>query len=351
MKVGLIGFSGAGKTTLFKACSGGQVRGDVVAVPVPDPRFDRIVSLVQPKKATPASVVLHDDLEDVAGTGRMFSQSLIDAARRMDALLEVVRAFDSPAAPYHDAVDPARDLRRLEEELVLLDLGIVETRLERLAKSAPSRQPGSPEYREREFLERIRPVLESGRPLRDEEFSEEDQALARNYQFLSVKPLVTCVNVDEAEEEALRTGRTDLVDELAARGRVAFAVCAKLEEEIAGLEAEDRASMLEALGLERPASARLVRAVYDALGLITFYTAGENETRAWPLRRGASALKAAATIHTDIAKGFIRAEVVHYEDFVEHGSLEAAARANKRHLEGKDYVVQDGDLLNIRHKS
>jgi GTP-binding protein YchF len=352
MKVGLIGFAGAGKTSLFQAVAEGAGKGSIAAVRVPDPRFDKIVAQVRPKKATPATVTLTDDLDDAqGGTGRLFTQRFLDEARKLDLLLHVVRAFESDVAPYHASVDPQRDISTIEDELVLTDLQIAENRLERLKKSTTARTPGTPDYLDRVFFERVRAELEQGRPIRALELTEDEAAIARNYQFLSAKPMVVAVNVSESEAGHPGPEVQNLIAKLGALGTQAFAVSAEVEKEIAQLDPEAQREFLADYGLEEPASARLVRAVYDSLGLITFFTAGENETRAWPLRRGSTALKAADTIHSDIARGFIRAEVVSYADWEAAGSWEAAVAQGRMRLEGKEYVVQDGDLLHIRNKS
>lgn len=350
MDVALIGFASSGKSTLFQAVSHGHGRGDVAAVPVPDERFDAIVAQVRPKKVTPATVILHDDVEDVQGSGKRFSLRFIESAKKADLLLHVVRAFDSPMAPFHAEIDPVRDVEAIEVELVLADLQIVENRLDRLQKSMAVRTPGSPDYLEKQLFEKIRSPLEEGTPLRAMDLDPGEQTIVRNYQFLSAKPMVVTLNVGESQA-AGTSSYGPLIEKLRAAGTPAFAVCATVEHEIAQLDATDQPEFLAGMGLSEPASARMIRAVYDAMGLITFFTAGENETRAWTLRRGSSAVKAAGTIHTDIAKGFIRAEVVGFADYQAHGSLDAAYSAGKMRLEGKDYVVQDGDLLHIRNKS
>jgi len=351
MKVALIGYGASGRSTLYRAAARGLAKGDVTAVPVPDPRFDTIVAQVKPKKQTPASVILHDDLEAIQGGGKAFSLRFIDSAKKADLLLHVVRGFDSPTVPYHDDVDPIRDQEAIDVELVLADLQIVENRLERLKKSATLKTSGSPDYMENDLFTRLKEPLEDGQPIRGMELSEDDQAIVRNYQFLSAKPMVVAFNVDEAQASNPSDKLKKLIAELAKRETPAFPVCATIEEEIAQLDPADQPEFLESLGLSEPASARVIRAVYDALGLHTFFTAGENETRAWPLRKGSNALKAAATIHNDIAKGFIRAEIVHYEDYVAAGSLDAAYSAGKMSLEGKEYAIRDGDLIHIRNKS
>lgn len=352
MKVGLIGYAQSGKSTLYRAAAQGLAKGDVTAVAVPDGRFDAIVKQVQPKKATPATVMLHDGIESASGgSGRAFSQRMIDEARKMDLLIHVVRAFDNPIAPYFDDVNPIRDQEAVDVEMVLADLQIVENRLERLAKSLTARQPGSTDYIEKAVFEQLKSPLEDGTPLRALDLDEDAQTVVRNYQFLSAKPMVVAFNVGESEAATPPKLIADRIEQLKGIDTQAFAVSAPIEEEIAQLEVADQQEFLGSLGITEPASAKVIRAVYDALGLITFFTAGENDTRAWPLRRGSSAVKAAGTIHTDIAKGFIRAEVVSFADYLAAGSLDAAYSAGKMRLEGKEYTIADGDLLHIRNKA
>jgi GTP-binding protein YchF len=350
MKVALIGYSQAGRSTLYRAAAQGLAKGEVTAVPVPDSRFDAIVRQVQPKKSTPATVILHDDLEAISGSGKAFSQRLIDSAKKAELLLHVVRAFENPVSPFYDTVDPIRDQEAVDVELVLTDLQIVENRLERLKKSL-NLKPGHPDYLENDLFQRVKEPLEAGTPLRALELPEDDMTILRNYQFLSLKQMVVAFNVGEDEAADPGAALKEKMETLHAAGTPAFAVCATLEEEIAQLDPADQPEFLSSLGLTEPASNRLIQAVYEAMGLITFFTAGENDTRAWPLRKGSNALKAAATIHNDIAKGFIRAEIVHYQDYAVAGSLDAAYSAGKMHLEGKEYTIQDGDLLHIRNKS
>jgi GTP-binding protein YchF len=352
MRAGLIGFACSGRTTLYRAAAGGEAKGDVTAVPVPDPRFDRIVAQVKPKKATPATVILHDDIEGAHGAGqRMLGQRFLDAARKMEILLHVVRAFDSPSASYHESVDPLRDQTRLEEELILADLQVIENRLERLGKTPDSRQPGHAEYLERVLFSRVKPELESGRPLRTVAMDEDEEAICRTFQLLTAKPMIVAFNVGEADAASPPKAIQRRIAALEANGAPAFAVSAELEMEMAQLSPSDRAEFLSSYGLTEPASHKVVRAAYAGMDLITFFTTNDNEARAWPLRRASTALKAAATVHTGIAKGFIRAEVTHYADYEAHGSVQAAHAAHKMRLEGKEYVVRDGDILQIRHKT
>lgn len=342
MKVGLIGYAGSGKTTLLDAVSGGTRKGDLVAVPVPDPRFDAICVAVQPKKRVPATVEILDNAATLRTSGSQ--AGFAEAARRMDVLLHVVREFESPMAPFHAEPDVPRDQGSLEAELVLADLGIVENRLSKLARSLEAKKPGQPEFFEKNALEKIQPVLEDGTPIRRIELTEEDRQALAGFQMLTAKPIIVAINCGENQIKSKSSFEKHSQDPT-------FRICAEIEKEIATLEPDERKAFLDDLGIEQPASEALVREVYEALGLITFFTAGENITQAWPLRRGSTALRSADTIHSDIAKGFIRAEVTHYEDFVKFGDMKAAYSGGAMKLEGKDYIVQDGDIINIRNKS
>ncbi len=352
MKVALLGYAQSGRSTLYRAAALGLAKGDVTAVPVPDDRFDFIVNQVKPKKQTPATVIFQDDLEPLAAQGRALSVRLIDSAKKADLLLAVVRGFESPTVMHHhEIIDPLRDAEAIDTELVIADLGIIENRLERLLKSPTVKTSGSPDYMDKQALERFKAELENGTPIRGLTLTEDEEGTVRSYQFLSAKPVVVVANVGEADAAIPPEKLASKLAKWTAEGTPAFAISATIEEEIAQLDPADQPEFLASMGLTEPASAKVIRAVYDAMGLITFFTAGENETRAWPLRRGSSALKAAGTIHNDIAKGFIRAEVVSYEDYKTAGSLDAAYSAGKMSLQGKEHVIQDGDLLHIRNKS
>lgn len=318
--------------------------GDLASVAVADPRLDAICAVVQPKKRTPTTLELMDNAAQMPEPGRGKPADFAAAAKRVDVLVHVVREFDSPTVPFHAEPNPSRDHSAVETELILADLQLVENRLERLTKSHDAKKPGSADYLEKALFEKIKPDLEAGNRLRDLSFSDDEEAILRNYQMLSLKPLVIAINCSESELHSaspFQAGATD----------PAFRICAEIEREIARMDEADREEFLKDLGIERPASENLIRAVYEALGLITFFTAGQNETKAWPLKRGENAVKAAGVIHTDIAKGFIRAEVVHYEDFERLGSVKACYDEGLMKLEGKEYIVRDGDIINIRNKS
>lgn len=347
MRAGIIGYPYSGKTTLFQAACGGRFSGDLASVPVRDTRFDKLCAAVKPKKRTPATVELQDDAAPLPMDGKSKSGMFAEAARRFDVLIHVVREFESPTAPFHDTINPTRDHQAVLVDLVIADLNLVENRLEKLSKSTDAKSPGKREYHEKITFERVRPMLEGGTAIRNMPLSCDELEMLESYRLLTSKPLVVAINC--SEDQISR--QSDLEARLADQGEPVFRLCAAVEREIASLPEEERRPFLDDLGIGRPASETLIQTVYQALGLITFFTAGQNDTRAWPLRRGSTAIKAAAAVHTDIARGFIRAEVVHYADFDRLNSLKACYDQNLMRLEGKDYLVADGDILNIRNKT
>ena len=359
LRAGLIGLASAGKTTLFRlltrpagdgARSSGRGDADVGVAHVSDPRLDRLTALFAPRKRTPAAVTFVDRAaRPGAGVG-----ALVDVApyRTADALLHVVRAFRNDTAPHPaGSVDPGRDARAMEDELVLADLAVAERRIERLEKDRRKGAAQGDEAAEIEVLRRCAAALEEGAPLRALALDAADAKRLRGFQFLSAKPLLLAINVDEAdaavtpEAAARAAGIDDLLQGPAVR---ALPVCAKIELEIADLEPEDAAAFLADLGLRGTGLDRVIRAAYDLLGYISFFTAGEDECRAWSIPAGTAARDAAGAIHTDLARGFIRAEVVPCERLAARGSLAACRKHGEVRLEGKDYVVRDGDVINVR---
>ena len=359
LRAGLIGLAAAGKTTLFRLLtrapdaqgrsSSGRDDASVGLARVPDPRLDRLTSLFSPRKHTPATVTFVD-MASRRGAG---AGALVDVTpyRTADALLHVVRAFRDDAAPHPaESVDPGRDARTLEDELILADLGVAERRIERIEKD---RRKGAwkGDATEIDVLRRCAAALAGGTPLRALALDRTDARRLRGFQFLSAKPLLLMLNVDEADAaistaEAVRAaGLDDFVGGPAVR---ALTVCAKIELEIAELEPEDAAIFLADLGLRETGLDRVIRAAYDLLGYLSFFTVGDDECRAWSVPTGTVARDAAGEIHSDLARGFIRAEVVACEDLVSRGSLSACRRHAEVRLEGKDYVVRDGDVINVR---
>jgi GTP-binding protein YchF len=318
---------------------------------VPDERLDRLTALFNPRKRVPATV----EFADIAGpsAGRAGAQALLDVApfRNADALLHVVRMFRDPSVPHPaGTVDAARDVRQMEDEVILADLGVVERRLERLERDLKKGQ--TPDLRrEQDVLVRCAAALEEGRPLRALQLDPDDAKRLKGFQFLSAKPLLLVLNLDEADlpradEAVALAGLEPFMSGAATR---AVSICAKIELEIAQLDEDDASAFMSDLGLRESGLDRVIRASYDLLGYISFFTVGEDECRAWSIPREMPAVLAAGEIHSDISRGFIRAEVVGYEHLIARGSLAACRDHGELRLEGKDYIVLDGDCINFRH--
>ncbi len=350
MKLGIVGFPGSGKTTLFDLLTGAGAgtrrlaRGalHVGVARVPDERVTRLAALFSPQRVVFATV----DVVDLAGFEPGQRGGLeVGELRNADALLHVVRGFESPAqaAP----PDAARAAASLEEELVLADLEVLERRLEKLEKGL-KRKATDAEQREQALLARLRGPLADGVPLRAQPVSADEERLLRGFQFLSLKPILHCLNLAEADVPR-REARLGALAEVARRPRTAVGwISAVLEAEVAALPLAEQAAFLEPLGLHEPALHRVIRDAYALLGLASFFTVGEDEVRAWTIPAGATALEAAAVVHSDIARGFIRAEVIGWAELLEVGSLAEARRRGILRLEGKEYPVKDGDICHFR---
>jgi GTP-binding protein YchF len=344
VKVGLTGFPGAGKTTVFSALTGlhaapgGDGRPHIGVIKVPDARVDKLAEMWSPKKTTYAEVTFVDFPPPRTAPQKraVLDADTVAQLRDADALVEVVRAFPDVAGAAATAVE---DLEAFGGELLLADLAVLEKRLERVRKEKGHE-------RERPLLERLVQALEEGTALRRLELTAEERTTLAGFALLTLRPLLVVVNVPEGEVAA--PVPPAVAERAAADGAEALVLSAKVEAEIADLEAADRAAFLADLGLTESARDRFIRASYALLDLISFLTAGEDECRAWPIRRGTTAVKAAGRVHSDIERGFIRAEVVTFEDFVALGSEAKCRAAGKLRLEGKDYVVQDGDIVHFR---
>ncbi|MCG6925905.1 MAG: redox-regulated ATPase YchF [Acidobacteria bacterium] len=355
MKAGIVGLSLVGKSTLFQLLTGSpspapgsRPEARLGIARVPDPRVDALADIFNPKKRTWATV----EYVDVPGVGKGQGSALVDlpALRGVDALVHVVRAFESETVPHPEgSIDPLRDASVLDLELILADLATVERRIERLEASiGKSKTPG--DVAERELFLKLKEGLESEKPLREVGLSDDERQRLRGYALLSEKPLLIVANLDED-----RTGEADAyldasgLREFARRPGVALcAVSAPIEAEMAELDGEDARAFREDLGLSEPGLDRVIRTSYELLGLISFLTVGEDECRAWTIRGGTKAQVAAGAIHSDIERGFIRAEVVPCEKLLAAGSLAACRERGTLHLEGKEYEVKDGDVINFR---
>ena len=357
MKTGIIGLPQVGKTSLFRILTKANLaayanprEAHIGVAKVPDDRLDRLAALFNPKKLTHASV----EYVDVGAIGQeaLKESGYIGHLRNVDALAHVVRAFDDPAIPHVGSIDPLRDIKNVEFDLMVSDLGQIEKRLERLEKDLKKMR--SPELEgENELLQRAKAHLESERPLREMEMTREDKKRLRGFMFLSEKPILYVLNVSETPElgkELENAVSKYKLNEIASRPNAsATAICGKVEAELAEMTEADAAEFLSSYDLKESGLVRLIRTTYALLGMISFFTVGEDECRAWTVPVHTRAVEAAGVIHSDLEKHFIRAETIRWNQLLEAGS-EANARAKGTlRLEGKDYVVQDGDVLHIRH--
>ncbi|HUK90280.1 MAG TPA: DUF933 domain-containing protein [Blastocatellia bacterium] len=349
MKVGIVGFAGSGKTTVFNALTGlaaetgfgGRDRANVGVIKVPDSRVDKLAELYKPKKSTYAEISFVDAAGPEVETGERsetgFDPKLVQHMREADALVHVVRAFDSPYLAR--AANPVGDIGAFEDEMMLTDLVQIENRIARLKKEKDS-------GREHQLMDSLKAAIESEKPLREVEIAPEDSVLIAGFRFLSLKPLLLLINV--GEDKAGAPVDPDMAQAAASRNLTPIVMCGKAEMEIAELGPEEQREFLQDFGIAEPARDRFINAAYALLDLISFLTAGEDECRAWPIKRGTIAQRAAGKIHSDIERGFIRAEIVRFEDLIALRSIAACREHGKLRLEGKEYVVQDGDVINFR---
>jgi hypothetical protein len=355
MKAGILGLSLAGKSTLFQlltgtpaAPPGGRPEARVGVARVPDPRVDRLAEIFRPKKRTLATV----EYVDVPGVAKGEGSALVDlpALRGVDVLVHVVRAFESETAPHPEgSVDPLRDATVLDLELILADLGTVERRIERLEANIKKARKAEDEAERALFL-RLQQTLEAERPLREMGLTDDEVRRLRGYALLSVKPVLVVANLGEADirEATAYLDRAGLTG-FARKPQVALcAVSAPIEAEMAALSLEDAQAFRDDLSLAEPGLERVIRSTYELLGLLSFLTAGEDECRAWTVRRGTRAPEAAGTIHSDIERGFIRAQVIAFEDLVAAGGVAACRERGTLRLEGREYEVRDGDVIEFK---
>lgn len=358
MQIGIIGLPQSGKTTVFNALTGssaetgmgGAKKVNQAMVKVPDQRLDFLSKIYEPKKTTPATV----NYLDLSGLGRgKISADSIDAEflaqlRSVDAVLMVVRKFKDANIPHpHETINAVRDAENLSNELMLADLMVIEKRLERIDKDI-RKTPGRDLEKERAVLLQFKDLLDSGTPIRNMEISPTDERLVKGFGFLTQKSLFILINISEeslGEENIMMDDFKDLISPPLTR---AIAMSAKIESEMTQLAEEDAAIFRQDLGIKEPALNRLILESYKLLGLISFFTYGKDECRAWTIKQGTNAQKAAGEIHTDLERGFIRAEIASYSDFEECGDMNKVKTAGRQRLEGKDYIVQDGDILTVR---
>jgi GTP-binding protein YchF len=356
MKIAIIGLTNSGKTTVFNALtrgtaetaaySSGQLEPNIATVKVPDRRLQVLTEMFKPRKTTPADVQ-YVDVAGLSSEGRKGSglpAALLNYISGADALLHVVRAFEDENVPHPDgAVDPLRDIESVDLELAFADLAIIERRLTRLNAEIGKMSAKDREHRliERDALARLQSSLEAGVPIRSTELSDEEEKLLRGYQFLTAKPLLVALNIGEAQI----TNPPSF--EYAHKQSGIVALCGKIEAELAQLEDDEARIFMDDLGISEPARDKVIALSYDLLGLMSFLTAGPDEVRAWTIRRNTPAVEAAGAIHSDIQRGFIRAEVVAYDDLARAGGMAEAKKAGTVRMEGKQYIVKDGDVCHF----
>jgi hypothetical protein len=363
MQIAIVGLAGAGKTTVFNTLTRGNVLTGgfgglelhVGVVKVPDARLDRLAEIFHPKKIVHADVTYVDLPAPPASTeGRVGTEELpaehLARLRDADALLHVVRAWDDPHHPHPaGSVDPWRDLEQLDLEFTLADLAVVDRRLERLRSSGRHGTPAEREANEREgvILERLREGLVDGRPIRDVGLAPDEAKAVRGFRFLTEKPVLVLLNVGEADLGRGPDMAAEITERYEHRHALVDALSARIEMELGQLEPDEAAVFAEELGIRESSLDRVIALSYRLLGLISFLTAGPDEVRAWPIPDGSTAVDAAGAIHTDLAKAFIRAETVPYEDLVALGSTAEARKHGRLRSEGRTYRVRDGDVIEI----
>jgi len=360
MQIGLIGLSYSGKTTLFQTLT--QVHLDTTnstkrdanqaIVKVPDKRLDYLTSIFNPKKKVNATIELVDipGLQKGDRTSAQFNTQVINKIKTNDALIHIVRGFEDDNVPHIEgSIDMFRDIQIIDDELLLTDLGFAETRVDKLEKDMMKTKDKDALKRELDSMIKWKEQLENGLPLRDLDFTEDEFKYLKNYQPITAKPMLIALNLSENDIKNADKIVSDLENKIKGKNISIIPFFAKIEMELSSMEEDDKKVFMEEYGIKDSPLDRMIRSAYNLLGLQSFFTVGEDETRAWTIKKGMNAQQSAGTIHTDFYNKFIRAEVVSYKDFTTYGSINGCKDNGCFRLEGKEYICKDGDILNIRH--